>query len=248
VRITAYLLRAGVELSDDLLRNADGYRRVELQAPPDEGVSWQLYVLQRKSSPVRWLSALRSIAASSDELVLMGQSAGAVLLIAAHARVFGVTFGSGFHAVDQTWIEPDFGLRVAANSVDPKKVTLAEARGLGRSARNAVSKVPVPNEMFALRLATDDEWIRRVAGKVLSADFAVSVSGADSLRLNAKDLSLSDLPKKLGDVLSRYHSYEYQKYFPFLDYFRRLPTSSPIVTLLDAEVSDALLAARRRSF
>jgi uncharacterized protein (TIGR04141 family) len=159
-----------------------------------------------------------------------------VLLVAAHGRVWAVTFGTGFHAIDAAEFESDFGLKVAANSVDPTRMTLAETRGLDKGTRNSVSSLPVPNEMFALRVATNEEWVRRFGGKVENASFAVSVSGADSLRLNIEDFSLTSIGAKLGEILALYQSERYQQHFGFLDYFRRLPSKSPLISRLNDAV------------
>jgi hypothetical protein len=166
--------------------------------------------------------------------------------VAAHGRSFAVTFGTGFHAVKDADIEPDFGLRVVANSVDPAKLTRAEARGLEKGAKNSASSLPVPNAVFALDLSTNEEWIRRFGGQMEDRTFASSASGADSLQLTRREFNLADLPDKLAKILERFSSTRCEEHFPFLDYFRRLPSKAPQVAQLDIQVANQFQDAVRR--
>lgn len=236
MRLTLYLLRRGVESSAAILRNSDRFTEVALQPPRDEAMSWQLFTSAGVPLPVSWLDSVQTIAVNSASIGLFRQSAGAVLLAQIDGRTFAITFGTGFHAVDPSTIEADFGLRVAANSIDPDRMSLAEARGLGKGARNAVSSLPVPNRMFALRLATDEEWIRRVGGRSLDNEFAVSAAGADSLRLTIDDFSLWDLPRVLRRALVKFESTDYRAHLPQLDNFRRLAAHHPVIPELEAAV------------
>lgn len=244
MRLTFYLLRDGVTPAKSLLRNEGRYGEVDLQPPPEEAVSWQLYASNGDALPVTWLGTVQSIAVRRDELALFRRSAGAVLLVQVDDRAFAVTFGSGFHAVNPALVEPDFGLLVAANSIDPRRMNLAEARGLGKGARNALSSLPVPNRLFALRLATNEEWIRRVGGRSLDPEFAVSANGADSLRLTLDDFTLWKLPEVLRRALAKFRSTDYRTHLPQLDYFRRLAPHHPLVPELEALVVEELQARR----
>jgi uncharacterized protein (TIGR04141 family) len=229
------LIRHGMPDGASPLRDPQRFHEVDLRPPGDETVSWRLFVASGFPVPVSWLDAVRGIAAVPDDIQLFGQSAGAVLLIDSAGRTFAATFGTGFHALDPTWVEPDFGLRVAANSIDPAKLNLAEARGLGKGARNAVSSLPVPNRLFALRLSTDEEWIRRVGGKSLDREYALSLSGADSLRLTVDGTTLWDLPTLLRRTIDLFESNAYESYLPQLNNFRRLAKQHHLVPRLEEQ-------------
>jgi uncharacterized protein (TIGR04141 family) len=237
MRITLYLYREGIPLAKDRLRQSARYEEVPLREPDGDDLRWRFFYQQRPQQPVRWLSHVQPIFRDTvAPVTLFGQSAGAVLLVAAHDRLWAVTFGTGYHAVDPS----EFELKVAANSVNPARMTLAETRGLDKGTRNAISSLSVPNRMFALRVATNEEWVRRFGGKVANTSFAVSVSGADSLRLNLDDFHLSDIDTKLGEILACYQSEQYKQHFGFLDYFRRLPSQSPLVDHLYDQVVDRM--------
>lgn len=240
MRVTMYLLRSETKLSKEILRRRHLYRERPLRPPSHDDMTWRLFVNPGMEKDARWFEHIQPLLSTSDgRHAIRSRSAGAVLLVKTHGRIFAITFGTGFHAVDPSLTEPDFGLKVAANSVDPDRITLADARGLGKGRRNATSRLPTPNEVFALGLLTDEEWIRKFGGQVKLPGFAKSVSGADSLQLNIEDFSLFDLPDKLRQALDLYGSNEYLQAFPFLDYFRR-ETDKAKIALLDELLADCM--------
>ncbi|MEU0883366.1 DUF6119 family protein [Lentzea sp. NPDC005914] len=207
-----------------------------------EGVTgWRLFVRRSFEQMPNWYEHLQPIMVLEDAQRITTRSAGAVLLVQAHKRIFAITFGTGFHAVDAALVEPDFGLKVAANCIDEDGLTLADARGLGKGKRNATSRLAQPGAMFALGLLTDEEWIRQFGGAVNIPGFAKSAKGADALQLNIDDFSLFDLSMKLRQALDLYESDAYRENFPFLDYFRR-ETDKDTIEILDGMTADAMRA------
>lgn len=205
-------------------------------------MEWLLFVRDTPAHDVTWFDYLSPIVASPEERPPTSKSAGAVLLVKAHGRVFAVTFGTGFHAIDHADVEPDFGLKVTANCVAANTLTLAEARGLGKGKRNAMSRLALPGAMFALGLLTDEEWIRQFGGQVVVDGFARSAKGADSLQLDFDEtFALAELPTKLRRALDLYESTAYRDRFPFLDYFRR-ETDKGRIAELDARIAECMQA------
>jgi uncharacterized protein (TIGR04141 family) len=179
VRVTLYLLRKGTKFAKETLRKPQLYVERQLRAPTDDSMAWRLFMRTSFDHEPSWFEHVSPLLAPADSEPVRTRSAGAVLLVQAHNRVFAVTFGSGFHAIAQSIAEPDFGLRVTANSITEDGLTLADARGLGKGKRNATSRLSLPGEVFALGLFTDEEWIRRFGGSVRIPGFAKSASGAD---------------------------------------------------------------------
>lgn len=240
VRITLYLLRHKAAFAKTTLRNNHLFVEHGLVPPPDSTMKWRLFVRKSFEHEASWFGYLSPIMTAEGVERVTTKSAGAVLLIHVHERVFAVTFGTGFHAVDHGLIEPDFGLRVAANCIDVDGLTLADARGLGKGKRNATSRLAQPGEMFALGLLTDEEWIRRFGGNVNIHGFARSAKGADSLQLSLDDsFELGDLSAKLRQALDLYQADTYRDSFPFLDYFRR-ESDKETIKELDGLITEAM--------
>lgn len=242
MRITVYLLRADAAFEKEILRNHSRYTECPLVPPEEDDCAWRLFLHPGSSQDAGWLKHLRPLFAAEPTVASRGISPGAVLLVQAHWRVFAVTFGTGFHAIDDGLKESDFGLLVAANSVDPDQVMLADSRGMAKGQRNAMSRLPTPNDMFALGLLTDEEWIRRFGGIAELPGFARTVSGADSLSLAIEDFRLTELPGTLGKALDRWRADDYKTRFPFLTYFRRV-SDRELIAELDGEV-ESLIQAR----
>lgn len=243
MRLTLYLLQPGVTASRDLLARNEDYREVRVRPPSNPDLAWQLYVKAPPPLDSRWVPTLRQIAQEPSDLKLQSQASGAILLCTMDSRVFALTFGTGFHAVSSSITEPDFGLKVAANSVDTKRLNMAEVRGMGKGARNAVSKLPIPNQLFALRLQPNEEWIRRLGGDCIDTTIATSINGAESLRITRDDFKLDGLATLLPQLLQRFDSDAYKEHLPTLDNFRRLPGTHPLIPQLN-EAVDALVHRR----
>lgn len=184
MRVTLYLLREKAKLAKETLRKHQLYNERQPRPPEVPDVEWRCCVRAGVDSEASWFEHVSSILAPGDTEPVKTKTAGAVLLVRAHGRLFAVTFGVGFHAVDPALTEPDFGLRVTANCIDKDGLTLADARGLGKGKRNATSRLSLPGKVFALSLLTDEEWIRKFGGEVRVTGFAKSASGADALQLN----------------------------------------------------------------
>jgi uncharacterized protein (TIGR04141 family) len=241
MRVTLYLLREQAKLAKETLRKHHLYNERQLRPPETPKVEWRCYVRTGIDRDASWFEHVSPILAPGDAEPVKTKTAGAVLLVRAHGRLFAITFGVGFHALDSTLTEPDFGLRVTANCIDEDGITLADSRGLGKGKRNATSRLSLPGRVFALGLLTDEEWIRKFGGEVRVTGFAKSASGADALQLNIQDFSLFNLPGKLRQALDLYQATDYLKYFPFLDYFRResdKETIKHLDVLLTAAMND----------
>lgn len=241
MRITLYLLRDKAVLAKQTLRNHELYVEQRLVDPAEDVSGWLLFVRKSVEHMPNWFEHLQPIMLQEDAQRVTTKSAGAVLLVQAHGRLFAVTFGTGFHAVDAALLEPDFGLRVAANCIDYDGLTLADARGLGKGKRNATSRLAQPGEMFALGLLTDEEWIRQFGGEVNIPGFAKSAKGADALQLNIDDFNLFDLSAKLRQALDLYEAETYREIFPFLDYFRR-ESDKEAIKKLDGLMAESMRA------
>jgi uncharacterized protein (TIGR04141 family) len=103
MRITLYLLRDGAPATEDVLRDPARFREVPVQ--PADGVDWHLLVSGNPPSEASWVKHLRPIVASDDLRECQRSSSSAVLLARHDGRVFAVTFGHGFHALDPQYVE-----------------------------------------------------------------------------------------------------------------------------------------------
>lgn len=239
MQLTLYLMREGVELQKEILRDPERFEEVSL-APSDEAI-WQLYVNPGVLREASWVKHVRAIAVS-DLSYLKNRTTSGILLVEAHGRVFAVTFGHGFQAINSQLIEPGFGLRVTANSVASNQVTSADTRGYSKTGRSQRTVLPAASDLYLLGIEPNEEWVRKLSGKT-DESFAASAVGADSLRLKVKDFDLGKLPAKLRDIIAHHNSEAYKEHYAFLDNLQRLVADDPLVEELDEKVRELL---RRR--
>lgn len=240
MRITLYMLREEADFSESAIRGAGSFTEVSVSAP-DGDAEWRLFVRRGQSKPAKWADSIRPIVTNQDDLAgLRNQSSAGVLLVNAAGRVFALTFGYGYHALEPKFIEAGFGLRVAANVIGSDQVTSADTKGFNRSSRSQKTVLPAANEMYALGIEPSEEWVRQLGGKVEEKDFASTAAGADSLQLSIKDFSLERLPEKLEQIKQKYDATDYQENFGFLDNFIRMDKKDPVVEKLDGMVEAML--------
>jgi uncharacterized protein (TIGR04141 family) len=241
MRITLYLLRDGAPATGDVLRDASRFREVAVH--PATGITWNLLVSGSPPSDASWVKNLRPIVVSDKLPECRTSSSSAVLLAEHDGRVFAVTFGHGFHALDPQYVERGFGLRVTANVIAATRVTSADTRGMSGTGRNQKTILSTASALYDLGIEPTEEWVRQLSGKVTEQDFAATAAGADSLRLTIKDFALPQLPEKLARIRERFEATDYTKDFAFLDNFIRLDRSDPLVDELD-EIVERMVRSR----
>jgi uncharacterized protein (TIGR04141 family) len=164
--ITLYLLRTGITVQDDVLRDSGTYQQVPLA--PVNGAGWRLYVRPGVPRAAGWVEHIEPLVLPSDRGTLdrlrSSQSSG-ILLVEASGRCFALTFGGGYFSLDGRCIEPGFGLRVTANAISANQVRGSATKGLGRSSRSQRTALPSDSELYELGIEPTDEWVRQLSGK-----------------------------------------------------------------------------------
>lgn len=70
-----------------------------------------------------WVDVVRSVLQNSTQLAeLKSQLPGGLLVVRREKDTFVVSFGHGWQKLEDQWLESDFGLRVALNSIPPDKI------------------------------------------------------------------------------------------------------------------------------
>lgn len=234
------LLRENVEFDRSILRVTKG---TSLEALPEAGglrYPHKAFVVRNKPSTPRWAGHLRQHFPVDD---LENQTSSLVILFEAAERVWALTYGNGFHLVPPAIIEPSFGLRVVANSIDPQEIKSADARTPDVVSRTTRSQVSRGSRIADLGIAVDRELIKHLAGRpTLDSDpdaRARRLAGADSLQINA-DWDLVDLVSHAEFLLEQFRSTTYRDAFSFIDNFRPLRTGDPLITALDSRLAERI--------
>lgn len=135
-------------------------------------------------------------------------SSGAILIISDSVvndviSAWAITFGQGFHYLDEYYIDRDYGLRLAARASDPEelislsKVTLDDRPKIDRST------IPTGDSLRGLGYNSAGDYATRIVASVSTIQLGI---GDKHVRMEGSDaisLSLPYNPHQLLDCLSR---------------------------------------------
>lgn len=247
MKLSLYLFRQSAKEFDALLREKyrvgnDAFTVIR----PSEPLPFECCALvqQNKAKPPKWIQYL---APSFDlnELELQNQSNSFILLLRAKERIFGVTFGYAFNAIDPALIEPDFGLRTTLNEVDHANLDTVQTRNIDVVTKQRRTHLNQGSPIAEFGLNPDLDWIRHVSGIPIAESLANRMAGADSLHITT-DLSLPKLGELCEKLLASYEADRYLKHFGFIDRLRPVKDTDPIVRKLNKKLI-ALLTGRDRT-
>jgi len=247
VNLTCFLFKSSVHSFDVVLRDKylSGQAAFEqVSASVDLPFPYRALLQRNRPKPPRWLDYL----AESFDLsgaVLTNVSNSFILLVEARGRVFAFTFGYAHNALDQSHMEPDFGLRTALNMLSKDGIKTVDARNVDVVTHQRRLNSSVASRIEEFDLDYDTDWIRYVAGNPKSEKIATRVSGASSLRVNT-DRSVKELGSFCEVLLDTYESEAYKESFGFVDYVRPLPSTDQRLEILNRQLREFVSNRERK--
>ncbi|MEY9911403.1 uncharacterized protein (TIGR04141 family) [Catenulispora sp. MAP12-49] len=243
MKLTVNLARQEITDFDALIRekylSQDSFESIEPREPL--GFPLRAYVQRSKETEPKWIAFLR---AYFDVDQMVNSHTAFVLLATIKNRIFSLTFGQGFHTIERSLFEPNFGLRVVANALDSESLKTIDTRNLDTVTRQQRTQVSVGSKLVAFELDLDQEWVRRLSGKSSDMGLARSMSGSDSLSINL-DLKLEDLPEVLTKILELHADGSYKKEFSFIDNYHPLRKDDPLTRTLNEKLTQKLVDGDR---
>lgn len=230
---TVYLAEEGRTL-DDLIGDP-ATERVELD--PGHGLNGTLLVGRYEATTPDWVAQLATI--TRDALPrIETQMAGAALLVELAGRWFALTFGQGRHLLRLDAFVEDFGLRVAANTVDPNRVRSVDGRRFERGVIMTRRQGSQPSRPEGLGLQVDRELLAAIAGRSRRVDEG-RIHGRKSLG-TSRDVDLGGLDGLARSLLADYGDTAFRDGFPTLNRIIPEARTSPTARRLDDELVRAL--------
>jgi uncharacterized protein (TIGR04141 family) len=228
---TIYLAEDGVDEFDDLIRtHAEGeppFRRVELS--DNQGLDGVAYITDYQGTDPGWKRTLAALLADPLEEVSTRQ-AGAVLLLRLAGRVFVFSFGQGRHLLNRERLVDDFGVRVAANTVDPRQIRSVDGRSFDRGVILTRRQASRPDRIEALGLQVDRELFGSITGRSRRPGEG-RVHGGTSLGLT-RAMPFAELDALGAQLLADYEAQDYRDAFRTLDRMRPIARTDRIVPML----------------
>lgn len=161
-----------------------------------------------------------------------------VFVIKRGSRFLAVTTGYGHTGLNRALIEPDFGLLVTLNSIDPQEgLKGLDARRIDNRASQKRLLLSKQGSIGDFEFDLDADMLRMVSGQVLAkkSKLGTKMAGADSLSLTVPTITLPDLGKKCDELLDAFNSKDYEVNFKFVKQLR--PVKDPaLLKTLNAEV------------
>jgi uncharacterized protein (TIGR04141 family) len=126
-------------------------------------------------------------------------SAGALLVRDGQEAVWALTYGMGFQLLDQAYVDPGFGQRIALRTVDPDALRSLTRTTLDQRSRTDRSSIPSGDDLRSFGVGDFGEIVSRVVAPAAIAGLKhasapVTIRGADALSV--------PIARKVTDLLA----------------------------------------------
>ncbi|MCC6575008.1 MAG: TIGR04141 family sporadically distributed protein [Planctomycetes bacterium] len=168
-----------------------------------------------------------------------------VFLIQQGKRYFAVTTGYGHTAINHACMEPDFGLRVTLNCIDPDGIKGVDARRIDNRASQKRLLLSKEGGIGDFEFDLDEDLLRMVSGQVIATKnkLGTKMVGSDSLSLTIPKITLPQLGVKCDELWAAFDNKDYETHFKFIDQLR-LVKEPGLIAKLDAEVEKRFKARK----
>lgn len=182
-----------------------------------------------------WVRVVRSVLQNPAGLTLGAQSPAGLLTVRRGAKTFVVSFGHAWQRLEDQWLERDFGLRVALNSIAPNKLIEIRAEQVFAKWHIASERAPRASFVDEFGVEFDRDLVASLEGIPSHPLFGKHIRGGTSLRL---ELPFSQLGAALDKAATLFASLAYKKRWPEVDNVspvRDLTLIAKLEAQLDAE-------------
>ena len=230
-----YLLKEKITSFEDALKDLNSVRKINLKK--GLGIDGILYYRLPKERRPAWINLILPIL-ETKELNLSLLTSAAVLFIRVKQRIFAITFGTGRFLLKTESYEPNFGLKVVLNSVNPEKIKSINVKTYEQaiiSTRRDVSRL---TDMQVFDIDPLKDILKGMTGKPEDESFAKKVTGTDALTITT-EIEIYEIGKKCEDILEKFKSDRYKELFEWVDNIRPV-NDKEIISMLDNKIVNAL--------
>ena len=214
-RLTVFLLKETVDNPDDALEPEEKKTRQTLAFDPQAGVDGAFFWASRPPVEPGWVAFVRPFVGQSPD-GLKTASASGLLVLKASERFFAVTFGYGRSLLDLDKIEPQFGLKVCLNRIDPAQMRSMDTKTYEDVVVAKRTQVSKNSDIPAFGIDVSSDILRAVTGTPHNQEFAKTLSGSDSLVVN-RPLEPAALADFCGELLAAFQDDSYKDNFGWID-------------------------------
>jgi uncharacterized protein (TIGR04141 family) len=162
----------------------------------------------------QWAVAVTALLQTVAPPDLQSQRPSALLVIERGARTYVLTFGHAWQLLEDDWLEPDFGRRVALNLITKGSLIEIRTEQVFANWHVASDRSPRAASVEEFGVEFDRDLVAVVEGLSSKKEFGKTVRGGTSLRLN---IPISTLVAVLGQCEGLFLSNEYRNTWPEID-------------------------------
>ncbi len=216
-RLTIYLVKDKKKTDQEILKDFDDLTSVAINLNGTEAAN--VYIRKAQPHPPSWAALFSDYV--DEDTIGNSSSPGAALVIELKKAKFIVTFGLGRHLIQEVFIQRDYGLKVALNSIGEHNLRSIDKASHERTPLNSRTQASKGVDIFELALNTDVDLLTAITGSSKVELFGAQVTGRDALTVSVKG-GLSGFSKILEETYKFYEKSDYQKSFGWVDNFRRI--------------------------
>lgn len=195
--VSLYRMDGGVELTNCLLSlsSADVQRD---EIVPVDGIASRLVIGSFQTDEPKWASHVHGLTGHSVEL--SGRQPLAVLLIPMSPWTYALTWGAGYHLLDDEYIEQGFGLSFGIRRMDPSRLGMIATSALDASGRSTLTSIPGGSDVAGFNLEPFGDLVNRFGGAADLSDLTYNRETGRRRRIhvgNALSMPLPQEPRKL---------------------------------------------------
>ena len=159
-----------------------------------------LQIQTQRKTPA-WGGAFESI--TGQQLNVFNYTAGAVVVIQHEVKetvsAWAISFGQGFHYIDQYYLDQRYGIRFAARVADPESLVSLSKVSLDDRPKIERSSIPSGDSLRGLGFNETGDFATRVVGKVNLSLFEL---GDKTVKLQSSDAISLPMPLSAHDLMS----------------------------------------------
>jgi uncharacterized protein (TIGR04141 family) len=241
-RLTIYHLRNVAQPSDALAPDKQATAR---PLDPASGLDGVFYYTTRPATPPPWLSFVAPLLASPAP-PLTTSSASGLLVLQVDGRFYAFSFGYGRALLNPSKIEPQFGLRVALNRIDPRQIRSLDTKTFEDMVVSRATQASKSSELPTFGVDVSRDILRAVTGQPNDDKIGKRLSGSDALVVNV-DTSSLELHELCRRCYGAFNDNAYKTDFAWIDHLALVTDSATIDQLNDLLVQQLKAAETSRT-
>ncbi len=236
MNLTIFLIKDNIPNFDDCLKMPETLLCSDIKE--SFGIKGKIYYSPPKKRTPSWFSYLNEL---SNETIAFSDNISnkAVVLVRVKTRIMAITFGYGRSFIQESSIERNFGLKVAMNIINPRKMRSINASQIEDLVVNTQRQASYSTSQDEFGLNVTSDIMKGLTGEPQNGLYGKRVSGKDSLCITV-DMAISELLEKLELYYDAYNDDRYKEIgFDWVDNISEKKDSA-LTEQLDEELFDIL--------